>query len=145
MAKESTTTRKRAVGAEAARIERRILRAITAARDDGMTQMELIKKLDLTEKVARRLLGHLRVEGRKRIYIARWKPNNTHLCPVFVIGSLPDAPKPAQKMLRSNPEPRGASVEALAKQEIAAEHARWAATWVPHCDPAAAWIGRAAA
>ena len=140
---KGTTTRKRAVGAEAVRVERRILRAIAAAGNDGMLQAALIKKLDLTEKVAKRLLNILLTQQNKRVYIARWQPTQTHQCPVFVIGDLPDAPRPAPQMLRSCA--KDVSVEALARQEIVAEHARWAATWVPHCDFAAAWIGRAAA
>ncbi|SCU75577.1 hypothetical protein CNECB9_2370151 [Cupriavidus necator] len=146
MDKESTSTRKRAVGTEAVRLERRILRAIVAAGDDGMLQMELVAKLKLGEKVVRRLLKTLRAPGAKRIYVARWQLVSANYCGVFKLGDLPDADKPGPKTQRAYRYRDGAvNAEALAKKDIAEAHQRWADNWVPHCDPAAAWIGRAAA
>ncbi|WP_454751642.1 hypothetical protein [Cupriavidus necator] len=143
MNKESTT-RKRAVGAEAARLERRILRAIAAAGDDGMLQMELVARLKLGEKVVRRLLKGLRKPNERRIYAARWKKVAASYCPVFMVGDLPDAPRPEPKTPRIYRE-RCQNAEVMAKKDIAEAHQQWAATWVPHRDPAAAWIGRVAA
>jgi hypothetical protein len=145
MNKEATSTRKRAVGLEAIRLERRILRAIVAAGDDGMLQMELVSKLRLGDKVARRLLKGLRATQDKRIHIARWKLVGANHCAVFMLGDFPDAPRPEAKTPRAYIDARCKNAEIMARKDIAAEHARWAATWVPHCDPAAAWIGRAAA
>lgn len=144
MNEQPTSTRKRAVGAEAARLERRILKAIAVAGDDGMLQMELIARLKLGEKVVRRLLKALRGPQCKRIYVARWKKVAASYCPVFMLGDLPDAPRPEPKTPRIYRE-RCQNAETMAKRDIAKAHKEWAARWVPHCDPAAAWIGRAAA
>ena len=144
MDEQSNGARKRAVGDEAARLERRILRAIAAAGDDGMLQMELVARLKLGEKVVRRLLKALCAPQRKRIYVARWRKVTASYCPVFVLGDAPDALRPEAKTPRIYRE-RCANAEAMAKKDIVATHQKWAATWVPHRDPAAAWIGRAAA
>lgn len=138
----ATTTRKRAVGTEAVRIERRIIRAIAAAGDDGMLLIDLVRKLDLGEKVIRRLLKMLMDPECKRVYIARWRQVTCSQA-VFMLGDLPDAPRPERKTpTKYDDGPQNAEV--LAREEIAVAHQAWAATWVPHCDPAAAWIGRAA-
>lgn len=141
----ATTTRKRAVGAEAIRLERCILRAIAAAGSDGMLQMDLARKLDLGDKATRRLIRSLRAPDNKRIYVADWKKIAASYCPVFMVGALPDAPRPEAKTPRAYIDARCKNAEVMAKKEIAKAHREWAATWVPHCDPAAAWIGRAAA
>lgn len=143
---KEATQRKRAVGTEAAKLERRILRAIAAAGDAGILQKDLVAKLELGEKVVRRLLVALRDPDNKRIYIARWRLVCANYCGVFVIGNLPDEPKPEAKTTRAYYYREGPmNAEALAKKDIVEAHRRWLATWVPHRDPAAAWIGRAAA
>ncbi|SOY56800.1 hypothetical protein [Cupriavidus taiwanensis] len=136
--------RKRAVGAEAARLKRCIIRAIRAAGEAGMPQMELVRKLDLGEKAANRLIKMLMEPDCKRVYIARWRLVACRYSPVLMLGDLPDAPRPERKT-RTMDSDALENAEAMAKKDIDKAHKEWLRTWVPHCDPAAAWIGRAAA
>ncbi|CAJ0680529.1 hypothetical protein R82526_00763 [Ralstonia mannitolilytica] len=64
-----------------------------------------------------------------------------HFYPMYAAGNEPDVPK---AMTAIQVVDRYENVEDLARKDAMARHREWEADWKPHCDPAAAWIGRAA-
>ena len=131
MSKESTGARKRAVGAEEERLKTKIIHTIAKAGSDGMLLTELVRRLNLGEKVVRRLLKMLMDPENKRVYVAGWRQVTCSQA-VFRLGGLPDAPRPGRKT-PSKYADGPTNAEVLAKREIAKAHQKWAETWVKGC------------
>lgn len=123
-----------AVGKELDRFVTAAAAAIAAAGKQGLTRHQLADAIDAGTKGADMTISRLREE--KRIYVSTWRRGT----PAYAAGNHPDAPRPTP----AEPAYPRLDILAVAKQEVDAAHARWAATWVPHRDPAAEWIGGAA-
>lgn len=123
-----------AVGKELDRLVTAAAAAIAAAGTKGLTRLQLADAIDAGTKGAELTISRLRED--KRIYISTWRRG----APAYAAGCLPDTPRPVPTETASARQ-RQADIVAVAKQEVDAAHAEWAATWVPHMDPAAAWIG----
>lgn len=106
----------------------------------GITRAALAKLIGINTLTVASRLAEL-TEPNKRIYIAAWQSKNGHLYPMYAAGNEADAPK---AMTEIKVVDRYENVEELARMDAIARHREWEADWKPHCDPAAAWIGRAA-
>lgn len=132
---ESTNFRRTAaVGDELDRLAAAANIAFQAAGKHGLTRLELARAIDTGRNGAKATIETMR-KG-KRLYISAWRRGT----PAYALGDLVDTPRPVPPEL---PAERFKQIDilAVAKQEVAAAHAQWVATWVPHRDPAAAWIG----
>jgi hypothetical protein len=135
------TRRPAAVGAEFRRLAALAVKVMMRAGDAGMTRSKIATAIGTNSNVVEQILMPLKVA--RRVHVSGW----VYGYPAYALGDKPNVPKPA-----SLPAPpvakKQAKVEDDAEKQAAAEisraHAKWAETWIPHPDPAAAWIGRAA-
>lgn len=126
-----------AVGDELVRLIVAATVAMQAAGQRGLTKLELAAAIDSGRSGAETVIKTMRAET--RIYVVTWR----HVCPAYALGDSPDVPRPTPAYLASV-RLKERDVLHLARQEVVKAHAQWAANWVPHRDPAAAWIGSAA-
>lgn len=123
-----------AVGDELSRLVEAAIVAYTTAGSRGLTRLELARAIDTGRNGARATIESLR--GRERIFVVTWRRGH----PAYALGNLADAPRPIPPE-KDAARRKTRDVMAMAKQDIADSHAKWAATWTPHRDMAAAWIG----
>lgn len=133
------TRRVPAVGEELTRLVGEVFKAIAAAGVAGVARHELVHSGVVGRYGAAVVLRVLRSE--RRIYVASWRRGQ----PAYAVGCLPDVPRPPSEVIGKRrglkPEELDTDFGEIARLEITNAHAKWLATWVPHRDPAAAWIG----
>lgn len=132
------TRRPAAIGKELERLTKAAIRAIIAAGAAGLTRQQLSNAISAADTGTKTIVDALKAE--RRIHVTAWRYGR----PAYGFGDLPDVPQPVALHVPRGKRPGPDHLE-LAKREVAEAHARWMATWQPHRDPAAAWIGRAAA
>lgn len=136
------TRRPAAVGAEFRRLAALAVKVMMRAGDAGMPRSAIAEVIGTNSTVVGQILIPLKMAG--RVHVSGWVYGH----PAYALGNKPDVPKPARVPVPPKAKKAARAeedVEQLAADDIAREHARWSETWVPHCDPAAAWIGRPAA
>ena len=129
-----------AIGEELNRLAAIALKAFTASGVGGLTRAELQRGAGLGLDGSVAVVKKLRAE--KRLYVAAWRKGQ----PAYAVGTLPDMPKvpPVPRGKRTGSQASAADetdYAEIASLEVAKAHAKWAANWIPHRDPAAAWIG----
>lgn len=129
------TRRAAAVGKEFARLRKRALKAIEAAGREGLTREKLAAAISAGRTGTKSIIDNLK--GERKIHVIAWSFGH----PAYGFGDHPDVPKP-----QAIPRGKRCAPDCLeiAKKEVQVAHAKWAETWIPHPDPAAAWIGSAA-
>lgn len=115
-----------------------ILKVIAKAGPEGILRVQIAEKTKLGVKVVARGLEALA----GKVYVAAWPHSGSCRFPAYAIGPGPDVPRPAPSRPKVDRCP--GNVEALMHADVESEHARWAAGWVAHPDPAAAWLRAAA-
>lgn len=135
LAEPNNLRRPPAVGEELKRLVAAAAVAFKAAGARGLIWSELAVAIDTGQNGATAAIKAMRQE--KRIFASTWRYGT----PAYALGDQPDAPRPVPEKLPAARLKNQRDVVAMASREVAAAHAKWAATWVPHRDPAAAWIG----
>lgn len=121
-----------AVGKELERLTEKAAQAITAAGAAGLTRQQLSGAIGAGGVGTKSIVDALKAD--QKIHITAWRYGR----PAYGIGNQPDVPQPVALSVPRGKRPGPDFVE-LAKREIEAEHARWSATWKPHCAPEAWW------
>ncbi|MDT6962959.1 hypothetical protein QTN24_15785 [Cupriavidus sp. SZY C1] len=130
-----------AIGEELERLAGEAMKAFASVGAGGLTRAELQRRIDIGLDGSFAAIKKLHKDG--QIYVATWRKGQ----PAYAAGQLNDVPRPEPYwtggMRGKKAENDGSDFAEIARAEVLNAHAKWAATWVPHRDPAAAWIGGA--
>lgn len=122
-----------------------VLDTIRSAGTDGITRKELAHRTCIGRSSLNAVVSGM--HRSKLIHVCGLEERGTTLTEKFAVGDLPNVKRgrgaraggPVQRRGKRQEAPQ-LEDEQAAKIEAHKRHQRWAKTWVPHADPAAAWL-----
>lgn len=102
---------------------------ILAGLKTGKTYAQLSAELYMSTRSLSRYMAHLMAEPNRRVFIRKYVLIDAHHCPVFAIGSRPNAPKPGKQDERERNAKYRAKVRSCPEMMVHRrnyESARWA-------------------